>query len=69
VDDALATARATVDVAERGRQYRRVVDTVHREMPYLPLAHGKRWQPVRKEVQGLRIDPLTRTILHEVELR
>jgi hypothetical protein len=42
---------------------------VQAEQPYLTIAYGKRWQPVRAEVQGFRVDPLTRTILHGVTLR
>jgi dipeptide transport system substrate-binding protein len=69
VDDLLAAARGTTDVKERARIYGKVAEILRREAPYVTLAHGKRWQPVRKEVSGFKIDPLTRTILHEVELK
>lgn len=69
VDALLRTARGTTDPAQRQKAYQQVAAIVHREQPYLTLAHGKRWQPVRTEVQGFRVDPLTRTILHEVTVR
>ena len=69
VDGLLQRARATTDTGERQKLYRQVADVVQREMPYLPLAHAKRSQPLRKEVSGFRIDPLSRTILHQVEVR
>lgn len=69
VDKLLQTARGTTDPAQRQKAYQQVVAIVHAEQPYLAIAHGKRWQPVRREVSGFRIDPLTRTILHEVTLK
>jgi dipeptide transport system substrate-binding protein len=69
VDELLQAARATGDAQQRAKLYRSVADIVQREAPYLTVAHGKRWQPVRKEVSGFRIDPLTRTILHEVTVK
>ena len=69
VDAMLQTARRTTDTAQRQKAYLQVNAMIAREHPYLMLAHGKRWQPVRREVQGFRVDPLTRTILHEVTLR
>ena len=53
----------------RAKAYRQVAEIVQREMPYLPLAHTKQYRPVRKEVAGYRLDPLTRTILQHVDLR
>ena len=69
VDAMLETARRTTDAEQRQKAYQQVNAMIARENPYLLLAHGKRWQPVRREVQGFRVDPLTRTILHEVSLR
>jgi dipeptide transport system substrate-binding protein len=69
VDALLQQARATTKTEERAALYAKAAAIVQREMPYLTIAHGKRWQPVRREVANFRIDPLTRTILHEVELR
>lgn len=69
VDKLLQTARGTTDPAQRQKAYQQVVAIVHAEHPYLMIAHGKRWQPIRREVSGFRIDPLTRTILHEVTVK
>lgn len=69
VDALLKTARGTTDVAQRQKAYQQVASIVYREQPYLTLAHGKRTQPIRREVQNFRIDPLTRTILHEVSVK
>lgn len=69
VDGLLQKARATTSGDERARLYKQVAEVVQREMPYLPLAHAKRSQPVRKEVEGFKIDPLSRTILTRVEVR
>ncbi len=69
VEALLRTARGTTDPAQRQKAYQQVAAMVHAEQPYLMIAHGKRWQPVRAEVQGFRVDPLTRTILHGVTLR
>jgi dipeptide transport system substrate-binding protein len=69
VDNLLQQARATVNEQQRARFYRQVAERVQAEMPYLPLAHTNQFRPVRKEVQGYRLDPLTRTILQDVDLR
>ena len=59
----------SIDPGTLKRAYQQVASIVYREQPYLTLAHGKRTQPIRREVQNFRIDPLTRTILHEVSVK
>jgi dipeptide transport system substrate-binding protein len=69
VDGLLEQARATTNNDQRAKLYRQVADIVQREMPYIPIAHTKQYKPVRKEVVNFQMDPLTRTILQQVDLK
>jgi len=56
-DALIDEARRIGDHAERERLYRKAQLVFKREAPWLTIAHSVRFQPARREVQGLRIDP------------
>jgi dipeptide transport system substrate-binding protein len=56
-DTLIGKARRTADRAERERLYLEAQQVFKREAPWLTIAHSVRYQPSRREVRGLRIDP------------
>ncbi|MGL1747210.1 ABC transporter substrate-binding protein, partial [Vibrio parahaemolyticus] len=56
-DKLVKAAKRTTDVAERTELYKQAQVILKREVPITPLAHSTVHQPMRKEVQDLRISP------------
>ena len=56
-DKLVKAAKRTTDVAERTELYKQAQVILKREVPITPLAHSTVYQPMRKEVQDLRISP------------
>lgn len=67
--DALVTrARTTSDRAEREALYREAQEIVHREAPWVPLAHSVVFTGARRNVLNYRMDPLGRHPIEGVDL-
>jgi dipeptide transport system substrate-binding protein len=59
--DALITkAKMTSDRAEREKLYREAQEIVHREAPWVPIAHSVVFTGIRKDVLNYKMDPLGR---------
>ncbi|HBR96900.1 MAG TPA: ABC transporter substrate-binding protein [Gammaproteobacteria bacterium] len=56
-EDLIQQARVLSLDAERGSVYAEAQALFAQEAPWIPIAHSVIFQPVRKEVQGFRIDP------------
>jgi dipeptide transport system substrate-binding protein len=68
--DALVTeAKRTGDQAKRDALYRQAQEIVHREAPWVPIAHSIVFMATRKEVTGFVIDPLGRHPFDGVDLK
>jgi len=65
----LEKGRQENDPAKRSNIYREISRILQREIPILPISYGIITQPMRKEVEGYQVTPLTRTFLHGVELK
>ncbi len=68
--DALITkAKQTSDRAERENLYRQAQEIVHREAPWVPIAHSVVFTGIRKDVLNYKMDPLGRHPFEGVGLR
>lgn len=67
-ENLIERARQSSENAERSRFYREAAAVVRREIPLVPIAHAYLYQPVRREVQGFKISPLTRTVIYGTTL-
>lgn len=56
-DTLITQARQTADINQRTELYQQAQVIFKEQVPNLTIAHSKRFQPRRKEVQGLKIDP------------
>ncbi|MCG6870883.1 MAG: ABC transporter substrate-binding protein [Gammaproteobacteria bacterium] len=56
-DKLITEARMLSDKAARTRLYEKAQEVVHRELPWISVAHSIRYQPSRSSVKGLKIDP------------
>ncbi len=54
----LTQARTIADVQERTKLYEQVQEIQAKDQPVLNIAHAVRMQAIRKEVKGLKVDPL-----------
>jgi dipeptide transport system substrate-binding protein len=57
-DDLLIKAKRVADQEVRTQYYEQAQDVFKREAPWVTIAHSVVYQPLRKEVQGYKIDPL-----------
>lgn len=57
-DKLLIDAKTISDEAERTKLYEHAQEVFKREAPWITIAHSVVYEPVRKEVQGYKIDPL-----------
>lgn len=67
-DTLLEKGRHETDPVKRAAVYRELARIVQKELPLLPISYGIVTQPMRKEVSGYQVTPLSRTFLHGVEL-
>jgi dipeptide transport system substrate-binding protein len=68
--DALITkAKMTSDRGEREKLYRQAQEIVHREAPWVPIAHSVVFTGIRKDVLNYKMDPLGRHPFEGVGLR
>jgi len=68
-DGLITRARSISDVAARTALYRQAQHRFKHEAPWLTIAHSVRFQPARKEVAGLQIDPFGGIYFTGVSLR
>jgi dipeptide transport system substrate-binding protein len=67
-DDLVGRAKRVAERGAREPLYRAAQDIVHREAPWVPLAHSVVFMATRREVQGFRIDPFGRHAFDGVTL-
>jgi dipeptide transport system substrate-binding protein len=67
-DALVAQAKRVPDQGAREPLYRAAQEIVHREAPWVPLAHSVVFMATRREVQGFRIDPFGRHAFDGVTL-
>ena len=67
-DDLINDAKVESDHAKRIELYQKAQAIMHQEAPALMIAHSMVYMPVRKEVKGYIMDPLSRHIFNQVEL-
>jgi ABC-type transport system substrate-binding protein len=67
-DTLLKQAKRTADMAQRTLLYRQAQEIFHREAPWVPLAHSIVVEPMRKEVEGFKLDPTGSRRFHSVRL-
>jgi dipeptide transport system substrate-binding protein len=58
-EDAISSARANTDPAERAALYKQAQQAFHKEQPWISLAYPKLFTAMRKNVEGYHISPLT----------
>ncbi|MEK7487579.1 MAG: ABC transporter substrate-binding protein, partial [Planctomycetota bacterium] len=65
--DALLTqAKESTDIQERIRLYQKAQELFHEQVPWVPLAHSIVVEPIRKNVEGFKLDPTGKRRFHEV---
>ena len=67
-DDLIGRAKRVADQGAREPLYRAAQDIVHREAPWVPLAHSVVFMATRRGVQGFSIDPFGRHAFDGVTL-
>ncbi len=67
-DKLVSDARATTDRAARERLYKAAQVIVHREAPWVPVAHSVVFMATRRNVTGFKMDPLGRQPFLGVDL-
>lgn len=65
----LLSAKKTADKAERTKFYEEAQQVFKREAPWITVAHSVVYEPIRKEVQGYKIDPLGGHYFYNVSLK
>lgn len=68
-DGLVTRAKAVPDQAARAALYRRAQEIVKEQAPWLPIAHSVVFMAARKELTGLRMDPLGRRLFDGVDLK
>ncbi len=61
-------AKLITEQAERAALYRQAQQIVHDEAPWIPIAHSVRFDPVRKEVKGYKMDVTAHHYFDKVDL-
>jgi dipeptide transport system substrate-binding protein len=67
-EDVIQKAKTVSDKAERTKLYEEAQVIFKEQAPWATIAHSVRFQPVRKEVTGFKIDPLGGHIFYGVGL-
>jgi dipeptide transport system substrate-binding protein len=67
-DDLLIQAKRTADKAERTRLYEEAQVIFKEQAPWVTIAHSIVFKPIRKEVQGFKIDPFGGHYFYGVDL-
>jgi len=64
VNDLLTKAKRVTQQSERDKLYRKAQLLIHEEAPWVPIAHSMIVVPVKKEVQNVKIDPTSGSVLY-----
>jgi dipeptide transport system substrate-binding protein len=67
-EDLIIKAAQTPRQADRARLYEQAQVIVHEEAPWIPIAHSVRFDALRKEVRGYRMDATAHHYFDKVEL-
>ncbi len=67
-EDAVTKAKLVTTQADRTVLYQKAQVIFHEEAPWLPIAHSLRYDPVRKEVVGYKMDPTAHHYFDKVDL-
>ena len=67
-EDLLDKAKAVTKQAERAALYAKAQEIAHEEAPWIPIAHSVRFDPIRKEVTGYKMDPTAHHYFDKVDL-
>jgi dipeptide transport system substrate-binding protein len=61
-------AKLAIRQNDRAGFYGRAQEVVKEEAPWIPIAHSVRFDPIRKEVQGYKMDAAARHFFHRVDM-
>lgn len=67
-EDLIQKAKLVTKKAERAALYEKAQVIFHDEAPWVPIAHSVRFDPVRKEVKGYKMDATAHHFFHKVDL-
>jgi dipeptide transport system substrate-binding protein len=67
-EDLVIKAAQTPNQGERAKLYEQSQVIVHDEAPWIPIAHSVRFDPVRKEVKGYKMDATAHHYFNNVEI-
>ena len=61
-------AKLATRQTDRAGFYSRAQEVVKEEAPWIPIAHSVRFDPIRKEVQGYKMDATAHHFFHKVDM-
>ncbi|HJV59804.1 MAG TPA: ABC transporter substrate-binding protein [Albitalea sp.] len=67
-EDLVLKAKLVTKQSERAALYMKAQEIVHEEAPWVPIAHSVRFDPVRKEVVGYKMDATAHHFFNKVDL-
>ncbi|HET7134677.1 MAG TPA: ABC transporter substrate-binding protein, partial [Casimicrobiaceae bacterium] len=67
-EELVIKAAQTPVQGERAKLYEQAQVIVHDEAPWIPIAHSVRFDPVRKEVKGYKMDATAHHYFNNVEI-
>jgi len=67
-EDVVQKAKLATKQADRAALYMKAQEISHEEAPWIPIAHSVRFDPVRKEVSGYKMDATAHHFFHKVDL-
>lgn len=65
-DEFLTKAKISTDILERTQLYKKAQEIFHEQVPWVPLAHSVVVAPIRKNVEGFKLDPTGKRRFHQV---
>ena len=67
-EDLIQKAKGVTQQADRAALYMKAQAIFHEEAPWIPIAHSVRFDPVRKEVIGYKMDATAHHYFDKVDL-
>ncbi len=67
-NEAITTAAEITDQAERTKLYQQAQKIHHEQVPWLNIAHSTVFEPIRKEVSGYKVSPLSKHQFYFVDV-
>jgi len=67
-EDLVQKAKLATKQADRAALYMKAQEIAHEEAPWIPIAHSLRFDPVRKEVVGYKMDATAHHFFNKVDL-